>query len=666
MSDQRRWILFLVLSILVIQFFAMLAEKDRAKLKAARRGETTGTLAATSPAGTTGTTEMAAGPADTPPLAGGVPRVIENTSITIAAHPGEITSTTMEKYTVGLDSTGAIIGSWRIMDPGSQSFVRTVETSCGIEMVRRIPTGDPGVQVTQTWPLEIGLREQNSRGYEDFNNIAWQKEEVRERGKEGQIVSFLSPDLNGVRLRKIYTFAPGKYMAGLRITVINDNDSTLTFYDGSNRGLVLRWGPGLVERQAAEEKSSEEAYDAAVYRVDNEVRAARPVHGKEPIEGDGRIEWAGVEAKFFAALIIPRQPLDVNLHPNRFFRALVPAAHVVREPNGSPRKNFVPPLTMELATEKFEVPARGTHSFDFDVYVGPKKHSILKQHGSHMQALVFHDSWSFMRVIYLLLTDFLNWIYRFVHNYGIAIILLTIAVRLATFPLTQHSIRLQAKTMSEQQKIKPFLDQINEKYKDDPQEKNRQVWKIYQEHGISPFAPMRGCVPILLQMPVFVGLYRVCNDTIDLQGATFLWMHDLSKPDHFLGFGANLPLLGPYLNLLPILMGATQILTSWVASSHMKIQDPTQAQMQKQMMYMMPVVFTFMLYSMPAGLMIYWITSNIWQIGQTLVTNRIMKREEALRAAQEQPVLPYAMPAPVAEETTGPGKTRSKGKGKGK
>jgi YidC/Oxa1 family membrane protein insertase len=293
------------------------------------------------------------------------------------------------------------------------------------------------------------------------------------------------------------------------------------------------------------------------------------------------------------------------------------------------------------------LPARGQRSVDFGLYIGPKKYGILKQYKHHLQTLMFHTSWPFMRAIYLFLTDLLNWIFNFVRNYGIAIIILTVLVRLATFPLTQHSIRIQAKTMAEQSKVKPFIDAINEKYKNDPQEKNKQVWKVYQEHGISPFGALRGCVPMLLQLPVFYGLYRVSNDTIDLQGAHFLWIRDLSLPDHLLAFGIAVPLFGwTHLNILPVLMGFTQMIATKVASSRIKVQDPT----QKQIMYMMPVMMTVMLYNMPAGLMLYWNASNVWQIFQTLITNRQMKREELKREQAGAVGITAAPPPPAPKD----------------
>ena len=142
---------------------------------------------------------------------------------------------------------------------------------------------------------------------------------------------------------------------------------------------------------------------------------------------------------------------------------------------------------------------------------------------------------------------------------------------------------------------------------------------------MSPFAPLRGCLPLLLQMPIFIGLYRVAGDTIDLQGASFLWIRDLSQPDHLFNYGINLPFLGSWFNLLPVIMGVTQVIATWVGLKRATTMDPAQ---RKMMLYFMPTFLTVFLYQLPAGLMVYWCTSNTWQIFQTMITNRMMEHEE--------------------------------------
>lgn len=547
-------------------------------------------------------------------------------------HPGEITTATMSKYSIALDHIGAVINSWEMLDAGSDSF-RKVTAGQGMEMVRHIPqTVQYGgmLQVVpnkigpQTWPMEIGLSEQGTRNYEDFNNVPWTIE------RRNDVLRAVSPEINGLKLVKEYTLTD-EYTANLRITVQNMTSNTVQLYDGANRGLTLRWGPGLVERQlGAAGRKDEPTYDRTSYRMNNTVVSALPKADKEPIEAEGPIKWAAMESKFFSAIIMPEQPDDAAKQNKYFFRSLIPTNHQV------PLKDFTPAMTLELSTARVDLPPNGSESFSYQVYVGPKKYGILKKavKGGEMQSLMFHDSYGFMRAIYLFLTDILNWFYSLVKNYGLAVIMLTILVRLVVWPLTQKGMKIQQKSMAEMARVKPYIDEINEKYKDDPQEKQRRTWEVYKEHGISPFASLRGCLPMLLQLPVFFGLYRVCNDTIDLYGAQFLWIKDLSQADHLFHFGQNFPI--EYLNILPLTMALTQFIATWISMRKSSNMDP----MQKNMMYFMPLMFVFLLYNLPAGLMIYWNISNIWQIFQTMIINRIIEREQA-----EEALRPKTIPA---------------------
>ena len=128
---------------------------------------------------------------------------------------------------------------------------------------------------------------------------------------------------------------------------------------------------------------------------------------------------------------------------------------------------------------------------------------------------------------------------------------------------------------------------------------------------------------MLLQMPVFIGLYQVLWRSVAFKGAKFLWIKDLSGPDALLKFDFNIPLLGPYLNILPLIMGLSQFMVSRFSTTNIK--DPT----QRQMMFMMPIVFTFILYNLPSGLVLYWLVSNIWQSVHQLIANKLVKKEKA-------------------------------------
>ncbi len=643
----RRFITFLLLSFLVIQGYVILFVPKQQPDSATTGEQTTSTVElVTEGARTSDTLQQLTRPAAS----------AETTTATAgqsSAHPGEITTQTMSKYVMALDHVGAVVNNWEILDPGSVSST-VAKPGEGLEVVRRIPQFkhnpdgtvifEPGKIGPQTWPLEIGLVEQGVKNYEDFNNVPWQVEQ------QGDIIYAVSPEINGLRIKKEYVTSDD-YTAKLRIVVQNMTSNTVQLYDAQNRGLTVRWGPGLMQKVA--DPSREKAYDTASYCMDGTVYKAFAVAGKDPIEAEGPIRWAALESKFFAAIVVPYQPDDAAKDRKFHFRSLIPLNHQV------PIKDFIPAMTFELSTSRFDLAPMASETFDYTVYVGPKKYDILKKSADRrvsLQSLMFHDSWSFMRFIYLLLTDVLNWFYTMTHNYGIAIIFLTILVRLIVWPLTQKGMKIQQKSMAEMSRVKPFIDEINEKYKDNPQEKSRRTWEVYKEHNISPFASLRGCMPLLLQLPIFFGLYKVCNETIDLYGAQFLWINDLSQPDRLLSWGINIPMLGAYLNLLPITMALTQFLATWLSMKRSKNMDPT----QRNMMYIMPLVFVVILYQLPAGLMLYWNISNIWQIFQTMIINKILEREEKEEALKPKPaIMPTKQPA-GAGKFTKRGKTTQK------
>lgn len=619
-----RFFIFLYLIVLAYLYFNAPPKEADAPGAGGTAGQTTGTMTAAGVAaaddGTTAGLRTADG----------------NSSLTVHTHPGELVSLRTNLHNISLDSVGGVVNSWRLLHTGSQSFDPETNTT-GVELIRRIPGVNQLFADQQNWPLEVSFKERSVHSYEDFNHVQWNWEEIPTEGASA--VRLQSPEIRGLRIEKTVEFQPDSYIGKLRVTVHNDNETTIPVVDEFNRGLTLRWGPGLVERDLSQDlDSSLPRYDTAIVHNGEEALVQRPTLGGEPITLDGPFLWAGVESKFFAAVIIPDQPDDAARRQLYYFRTLVPNSYKVNAAQAgtverrAELERYSAPLVMELATSSFDVGAGSSKTFEFSVYAGPKKHSILKKAGHGLQEIIYSESWWWMRAIYLLLTDTLNGIHKFiVSNYGLAIMLLTVIVKLLVFPLVLRSIKMQAKTSAEMKRIKPHLEAINEKYKEDPQEKQRQTWKVYQEHGINPLGAMRSCLPVLPQIPIFIGLYRIANDTIDLQGAKFLWIQDLSQADHLAHFGTHIPLVGSYFNLLPFMVAITQVISSKIAMSRsmQNITDPNQIQMQKMMIYLIPVMVLVTMYHFPAALMLYWIASNVWQIGQSVVTNRILDREEA-------------------------------------
>jgi len=190
---------------------------------------------------------------------------------------------------------------------------------------------------------------------------------------------------------------------------------------------------------------------------------------------------------------------------------------------------------------------------------------------------------------------FLKYINEFTHNYGVAIILLTVVIKILFFPLTHKSY----KSMKDMQKVQPLMLKIREKYKNDRETLNKETMALYRTHKVNPLG---GCLPMILQIPVFFALYKALLGSIELRHAPFLlWINDLSAKD-------------PYY-ITPIVMGATMFIQQKMTPT---VGDPTQA----KMMLLMPIVFTFMFLNFPSGLVIYWLVNNVLSIGQQLYINK--------------------------------------------
>jgi YidC/Oxa1 family membrane protein insertase len=205
-------------------------------------------------------------------------------------------------------------------------------------------------------------------------------------------------------------------------------------------------------------------------------------------------------------------------------------------------------------------------------------------------------------------------VHEVIPNYGVVIILLSALTKLLFWPLTQKSF----KSMREMQKLQPAMAELKEKYKDDPQKLNKAMMELYRERGVNPLG---GCLPMLLQMPVFIALFNVLRTTIELRRAPFmLWINDLSSPDIIAKMPFSLPFIGNNLSLLPILMGVAMFVQQKMQSA-----DPKQAALT----YMMPIIFTVLFFTFPSGLVLYWLVNNILTIGHQYLMNRADRAQEA-------------------------------------
>jgi YidC/Oxa1 family membrane protein insertase len=299
------------------------------------------------------------------------------------------------------------------------------------------------------------------------------------------------------------------------------------------------------------------------------------------IANDG---WIGIIQRYFAATWILPKDIAREFYTKKIFDNI---------------------YSVGVITKLSEIPAGQTATFESTMFAGPQAKDLLSQAAPGMNYAV---DYGILHFIAAPLFSVLTGIHKMVSNWGISIILLTVLIKLLFYPLSAASYR----SMGQMRELAPRLQSMKEKFGDDKQKMQQAMMELYKTEKINPLG---GCLPILVQIPVFIALYWVLLGSVELRGASFMWLPDLSKPDTLFGNLWFLP-LGP----LPILMAASMFLQTKL---NPKPTDP----MQARLMIMMPVIFSFFFFFFPAGLVLYWLVNNILSIAQQWHVNRKIHAE---------------------------------------
>jgi len=331
--------------------------------------------------------------------------------------------------------------------------------------------------------------------------------------------------------------------------------------------------------------------------------------------GQGQaLAYAGVDGQYFSSMMIPvRKSLD-----EAWFDTV---EAIVVGPKPDDRYATFANTTCRLTRLPIDLAAGGTHAESYQVFVGPKRPDLLAQYQAandpnySLSDIVYYGLALFGVVARTMLV-ILHFFYGIVGNYGVAIIMLTMLVRGAMFPLSYK----QTKSMARMQALKPEMDRINELYKSDMQKKSQATQELYRKHQINPLG---GCLPVFLQLPIFMGLYRALMVDVELRqsplfGESIRWCSDLAAPDMLWNWSAVMPmfvqnLLGPYLNVLPLVTVALFLVTQKLS---MPAPTNEQAAMQQKMMKYMTIFIGFMFYKVASGLCLYFIASSLWGIAE--------------------------------------------------
>ncbi|GHV43457.1 membrane protein insertase YidC [Spirochaetia bacterium] len=412
------------------------------------------------------------------------------------------------------------------------------------------------------------------------------------------------------RLTKRYNFKPNEYM--FELTVSLDGGYAVTGFNfpgaagGPGVAYTLGFGPQIGPRF----EKLDQRYEYRNYY--SYTNGKRKTEKANDVISNSRATWAAIAGKYFTLIGIPLLPQYDMVFSTKAEPGIPSASrlYIVRPGLNASRVEDI-----------------------YRFYLGPKTQDALAVYNNgkngfninDMQLIQVANSGGFLAPLEKVLKWLLMIFQRGVHNYGVSIILLTLLVKILLFPLTkkgsESTLRMQA--------LGPKIKEIQEKYKAKPQEMNAKMAEFYKKEG---YNPLSGCLPMLLQIPIFFAMYNLFNNHFDLRGAMFIpgWIPDLSLPESIFNFApVHLPFLGSDIRLLPFLYVGSQLLYGKVT------QTPDQkgnAQM-KMMLYAMPIVFFFILYDVPSGLLLYWIMSNMLTMVQQLMINKYMARRRAAIAA---------------------------------
>lgn len=382
-------------------------------------------------------------------------------------------------------------------------------------------------------------------------------------------IAFTHQTENGVIVQKEYVFDPQSYKMGLNVRIINKSEQNIQGQAivGLKKLMpkdVVRFGfsgpsahiNGKLEQIAVKDIAKQNTYA-------------------------GQVDWIAVEDRYFITALMPNQGGNGEL---RLFL------------NG---QNLI---TSKYAAAPMEIQARMQASLEYDLFIGPKKVNILKQIGHQLDKAVDFGWFDFIAKPFL---AFLNFLYQYIPNYGVVIIILTLLIKIVLWPLGNKGY----KSMAEMKKLQPLMAEIKEKYKGDKKRIQEETMQLYKTYKVNPVG---GCLPMVVQIPVFFAFYRMLYQAIELRHAPFIgWINDLSAPDRLGNFGFSIPFMeAPYgIPVLTIIMGGTMYLQQKMTPA---VGDATQA----KIMQFMPLAFTVIFINFSSGLVLYWLVNNVVSIAQ--------------------------------------------------
>jgi len=444
----------------------------------------------------------------------------------------------------------------------------------------------PGVQ-------QADLQQEVLFAHKKINNLTHQFTHTYKKGAE-----------EGIQVTKTYSFFPEKYYFDLSVTIKNMSGKQ---WKNPDKLFSLVWGSPVNWRKDKKEGT----YDVQKFIYCNS-------EGNEQDLTDDELEnadWIGIKDRYFLFSIIPIMNRSGKLNSNGRSAEFFPLDKEKKK--GVISFSF---LNKTLVEKQIE----GSR---FRIFLGPMKYDLLTSDEFENNDYSFSNvltTFPVVREISILFEKLIFAVHGLVSNFGIVIILVTLILKLVLYPLTHRSVISMKKMQLIQPKIAALKDQMKNQ---DPRLMNQKMMELYKKEGVNP---MGGCLPVLLQLPIFIALYQVLPRLVDMKDVAFLWIKDLSSPDTLFYIPAfkDIPLLPHAFNLLPLIMTAVSIIQSKMSQKSSGPQTAQQAQ-QNKMMMLMPIMFLFLFWKMPSGLVLYWTLQNIFSIVEQSFINKKYGAKEA-------------------------------------
>jgi len=545
---EKRIIFFLVLSMALIVLYPYVLERmGMAKRAAPVQPKKSDTPQAPRLPPTQAVPQKAPLASEALPLAPAAPRVTQ------AENKEQQVTVETDLVKVVLANRGGVIKKWELKQYKTQDEKNP-------QPIELVPTPEKDIALVPPLTIEVSDPKLQQRLEKGLYTVSEKALVLSDAKPSGQMeFSFTDPE-SGVKVVKRLSFMQHRYLVDLEVETAGIPGST-TLSLGTNFG-INKWEEGFV------------GFIGPATNIGGKLSKDTP--DKEEIR-TGQIEWVALQDKYFLAAAIPSETAG--------YQAVI-------------RKEADKHVSVGLRRSV----QSGTVSSRYRLFVGPKEYDTLAALHLQLEETIdfgwfIYGSWGLVRAVAKPLFYAIRYLHDITHNYGVAIIVVTIALKLALAPLAYKSY----KSMKSMAAVQPELQALQKKHAEDRERLNKELIKLYKDKKVNPVG---GCLPMFFQVPVFVALFNILYMTIELRQAPFmLWVKDLSVQD-------------PYY-VLPILMGITMFVQQ-------KIQPTTMDPKQAQIMLILPVFLTFLFITFPAGLVLYWLTNNVLTIAQQVITDRYL------------------------------------------